>query len=79
MVCVATPVGVPEASTTSISQPFTAPLGFVQFKVAPFGVITDETNPVGDKHAASMLTSSTNHLSPPKLPSGWENTFTKET
>ena len=70
MVCVGVPVGVPEARTTSISQVVPAPLGSVQFKVAPFDVIAVAVNEVGVKHGESMLTLSTNHRSPPRFPSG---------
>ena len=79
MVFVATPVGVPEARTTSISQEVTVPLGFVQFKEALFEVIVEAVNAVGVKHGASMLTSSISHRSPPRFPSGCVYTFTKET
>ena len=65
VVFVAIPVGVPEARTTSIShEAVPVPLGFAQFKVAPFEVIAETANPVGTKHGESMATLSISHLSP---------------
>ena len=70
---------MPTDGVATTSHPVTVPLGFVQFKLALFDVIVEAVNAVGVKHGESMLTSSTNHLSPPRFPSGWVYTFTKET
>jgi hypothetical protein len=70
---------VPEASTTSISHPFTGPFGFTQFKLALFEVIAETVNPVGVKQGESILTLSINHVSPSVPIPGWVNIFTKET